>query len=158
MDEKWTMIQEAILSVSEGKYQVELPDELGVDHLDSILMALKMMAETLSDREKIVGAIGAATGLDQGVLVLDATGRLQKFNLRAQELFQNKLREGDKLSVLFHNGRYLELIADLDAGMSQQELFEATLPNGSLQKVEMTVVRSLEEVGISGAVLQFTQR
>ena len=151
------MIQEAILSVSEGRYQVELPDQLGVDHLDSILMALKMMAETLSDREKIVRAVGAAKSLDKGVLVLNATGRLQKFNSRAQELFQNKLREGDKLSVLFHEGRFLELMADLDTGMSRQEVFKATMPNGSLQEVEITIVRPLEEIGISGAILQFTQ-
>lgn len=154
IDEKWTKIQEAILAISEGVYEVELPDEIGVDHLDSILLGLKMMAETLNDREKMIQALGVAKAMDRAVIILNLEGKLKNCNAKAQELFQHELLQGQKVLRLFQDLNFSRILQDLKSGMSSHDAFTMLTPNGDTQMVSVTVVKDMETVEFSGVVIE----
>lgn len=157
MDEKWTMIQEAILSISEGRYDLQLPENLGDDHLDSILVALKMMGETLEDREKMLKALGAYESLDQAVVMLDMNLNILSFNAIAQSLFQNGLKRGKPFEQLLANEPLQQYLQELGIGMSSQELLELHLADGHRYEVRATLINPYEPIDFEGAILQFKQ-
>lgn len=94
LDPKWTLVQEFILKITSGDYELELPYDLGEDHIDSVLLALQLMSEDLKVKERQLKAVGAMEGLEQGIIYLNQEGNIQGYNTRALNCVGPTLQRG----------------------------------------------------------------
>jgi hypothetical protein len=97
LDSKWKTVQEFIFKLSKGEYDLQLPKNLGQDHIDAVLLALKLMGENLSEKEDLCLALGALNSMHQGIIQLNETYEIVSLNYKAYQYFEEKYLEGTSI-------------------------------------------------------------
>lgn len=107
LDEKWTLIQKFIIQISEGNLNLQLPENMGEDHLDSVLLALKMMSETLLEHENQLQSSGAIASMNKALLYVSKEGLLRKYNQEAEGLSDLLLETGVHITKVLHQPDFM---------------------------------------------------
>jgi hypothetical protein len=97
LDSKWKTVQEFIFKLSKGEYDLQLPENLGQDYIDAVLLALKLMGENLSEKEDLYFSLGALDSMDKGLIELNENYEILKVNRKALTFFNSKNLEGTLL-------------------------------------------------------------
>ncbi|MFY0674438.1 MAG: hypothetical protein JXQ87_13635 [Bacteroidia bacterium] len=89
LDSKWKVIQEYILKLSKGQFDIEIPENLNKDHIDAVLLGLKYLSESLDEQKKLYKAQGVLESLDKALFELDENYNIKALNTNAKLLFGN---------------------------------------------------------------------
>lgn len=100
LDKKWELAQSYIMKIANGKFDLTLPENIGYDHIDAILLALKLAAESLKDREEFNLTVGAFQGINKGLAILSPDYTIIQMNKEFEQMTQNQLSIGDNIFKL----------------------------------------------------------
>lgn len=154
LDPKWTLIQEFIMKLSGGEYQLELPKDLGEDHLDSVLLALQLMGETLEGRERQSLASGAIATLEEGLVYVTCKGLVHKYNSKAIAVVGGSLQTGQHITKVIAARCFKKRWEENCEGVLSVEYWDMQVEGLEPFRVEVTAMDPHASGGHNGFLLR----